>query len=103
MLGEEDGYTTAIHLAHSHFRDFMSSNLEIIHVLVDAMLAIVQSCDVEVYAKLAELSVPPFFCVSWMLTWFAHDVDSVSTAQSMFDFFIANHPSAIIYASAVLH
>jgi hypothetical protein len=80
----------------------MREDLDIIHPLVGMMLAIVKASDHVVYERLSILSIPPFFCVSWMLTWFSHDLLYLYDSQRIFDFLIANHPIAIVYASAVI-
>lgn len=73
--------------------------MEIIHTLVQTIFYLLKEYDPPVHEQLEALSVPPFFCVSWILTWFAHDMRSTAAA-TLFDFFIANHPSMILYAAA---
>lgn len=80
----------------------MRAHMNIIHSLVEMMLAVVRADDPVIYARLRRLSVPPFFSVSWILTWFAHDLSSIFTLEQLFDFFIASHPSAIVYAAAAV-
>ena len=80
----------------------MREDLDVIHPLVEMMLAIVRRADPAVHERLLLLSVPPFFCVSWMLTYFAHDIRSLYDAQRIFDFFLENHPTAVVYASAAV-
>lgn len=98
-----DDASTVIDLITSEYlRDLMRPNMNIIHLLVEVMLSVLEVSDPKVHKKLACLSVPPFFCVSWLLTWFAHDVRSLMTAQVLFDYFLTSHPVAIIYAAAVV-
>lgn len=97
----EDAYAVALHLAHTHWRELLSPDMEIIHTLVQAVLHLLQAYDPSVYAQLEALSVPPFFCVSWILTWFAHDMHPTA-AITLFDFLISNHPSMILYVAAAV-
>lgn len=70
--------------------------------LVDLVFGILQRADPPLYAKLCSLEIPRYFCISWIITWFAHDLDRLSTAQKCFDFFLANEPVAVVYAAAAL-
>lgn len=65
-------------------------------------MAIIKASDRPVYERLIRLNVPPFFSISWILTLFTHDVDSITVARSLLDYFIDRHPSAVIYASAAV-
>lgn len=80
----------------------MQSDFDIVHILVEMMLAILKAADPEIHELISRLTVPPFFCISWMITWFSHDVATLQNAQAYFDFFISRPPMAIIYASAAL-
>ena len=43
-----------------------------------------------------------FFSLSWVLTWFAHNVDAFAIVQHYFDFFLSSHPSMPIYMVVAL-
>jgi hypothetical protein len=80
----------------------MRSDFDILHDLVAMMLAIVELADPPLHRLLSRLSIPPFFCISWLLTWFSHDILHLPDLRRLFDFFIANEPVAIVYAAAVV-
>ena len=50
---------------------------------------------------LREIRIPPFFGLSWQLTWFAHTIDDFTTVQRLFDFFMASHPLMPLYVAVV--
>jgi len=47
----------------------------------------------------------PFFALSWIITWFSHDVRDTALVKRLFDFFIVSHPLMPVYMSIamVLH
>ncbi len=44
----------------------------------------------------------PYYAISWVLTWFAHDVDEWSTVTRLYDAFLAAHPMLCLYLAAAL-
>lgn len=70
--------------------------------LVDLALGVLKKVDPLLYEKLSGFVIPPYFCISWVITWFAHDICRLRSAQVCFDFLLANEPIAIIYATAAL-
>lgn len=47
------------------------------------------------------MGIPPFFGLSWQLTWFSHTLSDFPTVQRLFDFFIASHPLMPLYVAVV--
>jgi len=39
----------------------------------------------------------PFFALSWVLTWFSHDLESVAVVARLFDFLVAHNPVMVCY------
>lgn len=39
----------------------------------------------------------PFFALSWVLTWFSHDLESVAVVARLFDFLVAHSPVMVCY------
>ena len=46
--------------------------------------------------------VEPFFALPWILTWFAHDINSLDSAARLFDLFLASHPLMPLYLSVAV-
>lgn len=44
----------------------------------------------------------PFFCLSWILTWFAHDVRDTALVKRLFDAFLVGHQALPIYAALAM-
>jgi hypothetical protein len=46
--------------------------------------------------------VGPEFAVSWVLTWFGHNVDDLRLIARVFDVCLAGHPFTILYIAAAV-
>jgi len=44
----------------------------------------------------------PFFALSWIITWFSHDVRDTALVKRLFDFFIVSHPLMPVYMSIAM-
>ena len=47
-----------------------------------------------------EAGVLPYFALSWYITWFAHEVQSLPQIARLFDLFMASHPLMPLYVGA---
>ncbi len=92
-----------VQLSHSHFRDMMKSNFEnLTKVLKLVVMPLLAALDYEVYQHLVDCDMEPYFCLSWIITWFSHDVRDTDLVKRLFDFFIASHPLMSIYVSVAM-
>ena len=46
--------------------------------------------------------MPAHFAISWLMTWFSHDIEDFSTAQRVFDVCIASHPLMPVHLAAAV-
>jgi hypothetical protein len=51
---------------------------------------------------LVAAGMEPFFALSWILTWFSHDLKDTSTATRLFDAFMVSHPLLPIYVAIAM-
>ncbi|KAJ2785706.1 GTPase-activating protein gyp8 [Coemansia javaensis] len=103
VLGAPGPAAEAARMAALFFvRDAMASGLD--HVLAQLRLlyALLEHASPRVHALLAALDVPPFFAISWVLTWFAHDVESLPAVCRIYDVLIASPPMHAVYLAAAL-
>lgn len=49
---------------------------------------------------LMESQVRPLYALSWVMTWFAHDLKDVEAACRLYDLFLASHPAMPVYLAA---
>ena len=90
-------------LARSHFRDAMRPNF---HNLQSALKLIVMpliaSFDSELHSHLFDCEMEPYFCLSWVITWFAHDIRDTELVKRLYDFFLVSHPLMSVYVSVAM-
>nr|XP_031862305.1 uncharacterized protein CI109_002270 [Kwoniella shandongensis]KAA5529377.1 hypothetical protein CI109_002270 [Kwoniella shandongensis] len=86
-------------------RDAMGSGMEGMMGLLRILKRILRAADPELSRFSAQISpVPtlPFFALSWVLTLFSHDCDSLQPIQRMFDFLLARNPISAVYLAAAI-
>lgn len=106
VLGSElAAYRTLRALASTHLRDCTRPDLAAATETLSLLYPILEQCDPELYSYLQGLHEPalevPYFALSWYMTWFAHDVPSLSQIARLFDLFLSSHPLMPLYVAAV--
>lgn len=93
-------------VSHSHFCDAMKSSfVQLQAVLRLVLFPLIAAFDPEVHSYLLYCDMEPFFAISWVITWFSHDVRDTEVVKRLFDAFIVSHPLFSLYLSVamVLH
>ena len=65
-------------------------------------ISLLWQCDAELASHLVSAQVPPYFALSWYITWFAHDMPSLNECARLFDVFLSAHPMLPLYAAAIV-
>lgn len=90
-------------VARSHHRDAMRSNFNQLNAALRLIIMpLTAAFDAEVHSHLFDCEMEPFFALSWIITWFSHDVRDTSLVKRLFDFFISSHPLMSIYISVAM-
>ena len=90
-------------LSESHLRDAMRSNfMELQTALKLTLFPLISAFDSEVHNHLWQCDMAPFFCLSWVITWFAHDIRDTALVTRLFDAFLVSHPLFPIYMSVAM-
>jgi len=100
VLGEEAAYVHLDRLVQHHLRDFTRPTMDPVVKLVELFPALVAKLDPELGAFLKRSGCPPFFAVTWLVTWHSHDAD-LATACRLFDVFLSCTPLMPLYVAAV--
>lgn len=74
VAGEPAAFDMLCHLATGHLRDATRSSLDPVIELLGLMGPIVAAADPELASYLAKQGLPPFYALSWFITWFSHDL-----------------------------
>jgi len=62
---------------------------------------VVPQADEELAQYIIKAGILPYFALSWYITWFAHDVQSLPQIARLFDLFMASHPLMPLYVGTV--
>ena len=102
VCGERAAYGMLERLVMFHLRDCTAATLEPVVELLQFLPRLLSLVDPELAGAFEEAGVQPFFALSWLLTWFAHDVTSLDEAARLFDLMLASPPIMPLYVAAVV-
>jgi hypothetical protein len=83
-------------------KDMLLPSLEPTLASLDIIPAILQRVDIALYKRVVVAIRPPHFAASTVMTWFAHEIDSVDRISTIFDFLISSEPVMIFYLTAAV-
>ncbi|KAK8843409.1 hypothetical protein IAR55_007066 [Kwoniella newhampshirensis] len=86
-------------------RDAMGSGMQGMMGLLRILKRILRAADPKLSqfsAKISPVPTLPFFALSWVLTLFSHDCDSLPPIQRMFDFLLARNPISAVYLAVAI-
>lgn len=89
-------------LCHSHLKLFMTESMDPSVDFANFVFALLERVDRKLAARLHELKMPPFFFISWCLSWLSHDMRQFKDASQIFDALVMLPPAGIGYLSAVI-
>jgi len=102
VCGKDMSQQLTEHLSKRHIRDSLRPNLDVVVALLSLLFPLIEYEDPEVFDFLSKSQVQPIFALSWVLTWFSHNVEQFEDCCRLFDFFLASHPLMPLYYSVVL-
>ncbi|KAF8941123.1 hypothetical protein BGZ47_007483 [Haplosporangium gracile] len=102
VLGKEAATFAAETLAMFFFRDCMLDNLEPVLEQLSLMTALLKLEDPEVQEFLDRSETLPFFPLSWVITWCAHDLQDFDKIARLYDFLLSFNPLTSVYMAAAV-
>lgn len=92
-----------LQVSQSHFRDCMRPDFMCLQTALRlALFPLIAVADPDVHAHLYDVDMEPFFAISWILTWFAHEIRDTAAVKRLFDVFLVSHPLMPIYMSVAM-
>ncbi|GAB5593711.1 GTPase-activating protein gyp8 [Umbelopsis nana] len=70
--------------------------------LLNLMNALLDMADPPLRAFLDKCNILPYYALSWILTWFSHDLEDYHKVVRLFDLFIASPPSMPLYVACAI-
>lgn len=77
--------------------DYMGEDFKVVTGVLPLILQIVKIVDGKLYAHLSKALNEPYFALSWLITWFSHDLKDLDVAARTFDALITSHPLFGLY------
>jgi Rab-GTPase-TBC domain len=102
--GFEMATAVLLQLSQSHLRDCMRPNFAQLQIVLRLTLfPLLAYFDRTVHEYLIQCNMmEPYFALSWIITWFSHDVRDTELVKRLFDFFIVSHPLMPIYVAIAM-
>ncbi|KAL3934433.1 MAG: hypothetical protein SGBAC_009852 [Bacillariaceae sp.] len=86
-----------------HFKDSCSSSFQGLQQCLHwTIFPLLTKLDPELHNHLKDCDMEPFFCLSWIITWFSHDVRDTNLVKRLFDAFLVSHPLLVVYVSLAM-
>ncbi|GBF99171.1 hypothetical protein Rsub_11616 [Raphidocelis subcapitata] len=101
VAGERAAFAILCRLTTGPLRDATRPTLDPVLELLGLMGPVLEAADPELAALSRDLGLPPYYALSWFITWFSHDVGGLAPAARLFDLFLAVHPLMPLYVGAV--
>lgn len=103
VCGEGSAHAMLHKMVRCQLRDCTRSTIDPALRTLRLLYPILKHADRELYDFIKSLNEPaletPYFALSWYMTWFAHDVDSLEDIARLFDLFLGSHPMMPLYVS----
>ena len=102
LVLEEDHLAFAVAEAVSLYfiRDCMQVDFVTISKLTPLLFNIVLAADKGLHTFLKRSGIEPFFAISWIITWFAHDIKDIGAIARLYDVMLCSPPSYSLYLAA---
>jgi hypothetical protein len=101
-LDEKDACIAAERLALYHLNDFMHSSMDSVFPYLNFVYFLLSKIDPDLYKWIMSSGTPPYFSLSWILTWFSHDLSKLSDIYLIFDLILHHHPLMPIFLTVVM-
>ncbi|KAJ3011126.1 hypothetical protein HKX48_007008 [Thoreauomyces humboldtii] len=86
-----------------YLRDFMTLTLQSALNQIHLLLPLIALSCPPIHAFLLQIDgFLPYFCLSWIITWYSHDLTDTSRVARLFDFLLASNPLMPVYVAAAV-
>lgn len=100
--GQQHAPATLAHIIDSMSLPYARGGVPLALDVLELMMTLLRHVDPQLHTHILSSGVAPHWGLSWMLTWFAHDVADSAVGIRLFDAFLAGHPVLPVYVAAVL-
>ena len=100
VVGEAKAHAMLGHLVRHALRDCTRADLQPVLSSLALVPRLLSACDpggLGTFARESGVAESPHFALTWRLTWFAHDLKTLTSCARLFDVFLASHPLMPLY------
>jgi len=92
-----------LQISKAHLRDCMKANfVQLQTALRLTLFPLIALLDPDVHAHLYQCEMEPFFALSWVITWFSHEIRDTDLVKRLFDAFLVSHALMPIYMAVAM-
>jgi hypothetical protein len=92
-----------LQISNSHLRDCLQSNFQTLQTALRlTLMPLLAYFDPDLHAHLFAADMEPFFALSWVITWFAHEIRDTGLVKRLFDVFLVSHALMPVYLSVAM-
>ncbi|KAI8339862.1 rab-GTPase-TBC domain-containing protein [Chlamydoabsidia padenii] len=102
VLGKKAAIPAAENIALFFTRDAMLDSFDPISKQLRLMMSMIEYEDPELMAMMNRNNIMPFYALSWVLTWFSHDLIDYNLITRLFDLFISSSIMMPLYLSSAI-
>lgn len=84
-------------IAQSHLSEAMQANFNSLKLTTEIFFPLIRILDRPVFNFFIDAEIEPSIILSWMITWFSHEVTNLKVASRLFDCFLSSHPLFPMY------
>ncbi|KAJ3157677.1 hypothetical protein HDU89_000053 [Geranomyces variabilis] len=86
-----------------YLRDFMTPTLQSALNQIHLLFPLLSLASPHVHKFLSEVDgFLPYFCLSWVITWYSHNLHDQARVARLFDFLLASNPLMPVYVAAAV-
>lgn len=101
-LGETLALYAAERVSVIFLRDCMKESLDPALKQLTLIYAILYKEDIVLLQFLQDVQVLPFYALSWVITWYSHNIADYDVVTRLFDFFLSSNPIMPVYFAAAV-
>ena len=104
VCGQELGFQLTFQCCEQHLKEFMREDPnDGLLIVLELLYELLEFCDEGLTALLREYYPSGLFpCISWIITWFSHELHGFEEISRIFDFCLATHSLASVYITAII-
>uniref|UniRef100_A0A0X3NKB3 TBC1 domain family member 20 n=2 Tax=Schistocephalus solidus TaxID=70667 RepID=A0A0X3NKB3_SCHSO len=99
VLGADEAFAVLNKIVPERFSSFMQKSMDATSEMLQLVFDLLEMTSPDIWSRLQNLQLEPFFTLSWVLTWFTHVLSNSNDIHRLYDLFLATDSIMLIYLS----